>query len=110
LVQIKAGKSFDEVAAGYSNQPGKVTVGVYEGVDPSTRDLSPVTTDALFKLKPGETSGIINTGYSLQILKNLETGADGKVKAAHIDFNFNDINTYINDLKDREKARQYINP
>lgn len=110
LAEIQAGQSFGQVAAQFAGEPGKVTVGVYEAVDPSSRDLSPITTDALFKLKQGEISGIINTGYSLQILKNLETTSDGKIKAEHIDFNFNDINTYINDLKDKEKARQYITP
>lgn len=107
---IQAGKSFDEVAAQAAKSGANVTVGVYESVDSASRDLSPITTDALFKLKPGETSGIINTGYSLQILKNLETNADGKIKAAYINFEFKDINTYINDLKDKEKARQYISP
>ncbi len=110
LAEIQAGQPFEEVAKQAVESAGNVTAGVYESVDSSSRDLSPITTDALFKLKPGETSGVINTGYSLQILKNLETGADGKIKAAYINFEFKDINSYINDLKDKEKARQYINP
>lgn len=110
LADIQAGKPFDQVAAEAVQSGSNVTAGVYESVDSASRDLSPITTDALFKLQPGETSDIINTGYSLQILKNLETGADGKIKAAYINFEFKDINSYINDLKDKEKARQFINP
>lgn len=110
LAEIQAGQPFDQVAAEAVKSGGNVTAGVYESVDSASRDLSPITTDALFKLKPGETSGVINTGYSLQILKNLETAADGKIKAAYINFEFKDINSYINDLKDKQKARQFINP
>lgn len=110
LAAIQSGKSFQEVAAQYASEPGAVTYGVYENVDPSSRDLSPITTEALFMLKPGEISPIVNTGYSLQILKNLEQTADGKIKAEHIDFNFVTIDKYINDLKEKQPARQYINP
>lgn len=112
LAELKGGADFKAVAAKYSDDAGSKASGGEFGfaVDPSSRDLSPLTTDALFKLKAGEISAIINTGYSLQILKNIETDATGKIRGAHIDFNFKSINDYVNDLKDKEKARQYINP
>ncbi len=112
LAEIQAGAPFAEVAAKYSDDPNGKTSGGEFGflVDPASRDLNPITTDALFRLQPGEVSAVINTGYSLQILKNLETTGDGKIKGAYINFNFKNINDYINDLKDEEKATKYINP
>jgi parvulin-like peptidyl-prolyl isomerase len=63
--------------------------------------------DALFSLEPGEVSGIINVGYGLEIVKNLEE-KDGKVRAAHIIFNFKNIDEYLGEIKDRIETRTYI--
>jgi hypothetical protein len=111
LAELKAGADFNATVAKYSDDASSKATGGDFGVvvDPANRDLSPITTDALFKLKPGQLSGIINTGYSLQILKNNETSADGKIKGAHIDFNFRPIAGYINDLKEKHAAHTYIN-
>lgn len=108
--ELKAGKTFAEVAAKYSDDAAtKGTAGDFGFVvDPANRDISPITTDALFKLKPGQVSEIINTGYSLQILKNNETTTDGKIKGAHIDINFQPIAKYINDQKEKHPAHAYI--
>jgi hypothetical protein len=109
LAEVKGGADFAAVAAKYTDDPaGKATGGDFGfPVDRTNRDISPLTTDALFKLKPGESSGIINTGYSLEILKSLEVSGD-KVKALHIVLNFKDIDTYITQRKDQHKARAYI--
>lgn len=71
------------------------------------RDLSAQTTNALFKLKKGQVSDVVNTGYALEILKNLDTEGN-KIKAAHILFQFKDISEYINDLKDKKGTKTYI--
>jgi hypothetical protein len=111
LAELKSGADFAAIAAKYSQDDvTKVNGGDFGFlVDRANRDLSPITTDALFKLKAGEVSGIINTGYNLEILKAIEINGD-KIKGAHIVFNFQDINTYVNDLKDKHKARAYITP
>jgi hypothetical protein len=110
LAELKGGADFAAVAAKYSDDAGSKGNGGEFGfmVDPANRDISPITSDALFKLKTGQVSDVVNTGYSLQILKNLETAADGKIKAAHIDFNFQPIATYLNDLKEKHPAHAYI--
>lgn len=70
-------------------------------------NIPPQVVSALFALKSGQISQIINTGYSLEIDKN--TGFVGnQVQASHIVFNFQDINTYLNPIKEKEKARTYI--
>lgn len=112
LAELNGGADFAAVAAKYSDDTGsRGSGGAFPApVALSDRDVSPVTTAALFKLKPGQTSGIVNIGYSLQILKNLQVGSDGKVKGAHIDFNFKPITSYIDQLKAKQPARRYISP
>lgn len=109
LNELKGGADFAVVAKKYSDDPATKENGGDLGmvIDRTTRDLTPQATDALFKLKPGEHSEIINIGSSLEIIKNLETNGE-KVRAAHIIFSFNDINEYLNDLKDKQKAKYYI--
>jgi hypothetical protein len=70
-------------------------------------DLSPVITAELFKLKPNQTSAIINTGYTLEIVKVLDRQG-GKVHAAHIQFNLKSIDDYVRPLKDRHPPHEYI--
>jgi hypothetical protein len=112
LAQLRAGADFATVAATYSDDASsKANGGLFPTpVSLSDRDISPLVTTALFKLQPGQNSGIINTGYSLQIVKNIQTDSDGKIKAAHIDFNFKPISSYIDTLKTREPAHKYIKP
>jgi parvulin-like peptidyl-prolyl isomerase len=109
LSEVQSGADFAAVAAKYTDDPAGKTTGGDFGfpVDRTNRDISPITTDALFKLKPGQTSQIINTGYSLEILKCLEVNGD-KIKAQHILFNFKDIDSFINQRKDQHKARAFI--
>ena len=111
LNQIKNGGDFAALAKQYSDDASTKDAGGEFGfqVDRANRDLSARTTNALFALQPGQTSEIVNIGYALEIVKNIETTGD-KVKGAHILFNFADINTYINDLKEKQKARLYVNP
>lgn len=109
LAELKAGADFADVAKKYSDdKKTKDDGGEFAAViDRTDRNLSAHTTDALFKLKKGEISGIVNTGYSLEILKNLETQGS-KVRGAHILFNFKEINTYVNDLKEQKKTHLFI--
>lgn len=109
LVEVKSGKKFGDVAKKYSeDESTKNNNGEFPRlIEPTDRDLSAKTTDALFKLKKGEISDIIDTGYALEILQNLEIQGN-KVRAAHILFQIKDISEYINDLKDQKKARIYI--
>lgn len=109
LAELKAGASFADVAKKYSdNEQTKANGGEFpELIERTNRDLSAQTTDALFKLQKGQTSDIINTGYALEILKNLDIQGS-KIRAAHILVQFKDISEYINDRKAEKGARTYI--
>lgn len=109
LAEVHAGADFAATAKKYTRDDKSRETGGEYGylIDRTDRNLSAQTTEALFKLQPGQVSGIVNSGYALEILKNLETQGD-KIRAAHILFTFQDISTYINDLKEKQKVRTFI--
>lgn len=109
LQQIKTGADFATVATAVSEDP--VTKGAGgqfpSPVSESDRNVAPQVTAELFKLKANETSDIINTGYTLEILKvNEIQGA--KVRASHIQFIFKDITSYTKSLAAKQKLHHYI--
>jgi parvulin-like peptidyl-prolyl isomerase len=71
------------------------------------RTLPPALDAQLFKLKPGQVSDIINTGYTLEIVKVIDNNG-GSVHAAHIQFTYKPINTYIKPLQAKEPPHTYI--
>ncbi len=107
--ELSSGADFAATAKKYSDDVSTKDAGGEFGfpIDKANRDIAAQTTAVLFKLKAGEVSEVINAGYSLEIVKNIEVQGD-KVRSAHILFNFKDINTYINDLKDKKKTSLYI--
>lgn len=109
LGQLKAGKDFAAVAKKYSEDPATKDNGGEFGfpIDQANRDLTAQTTDALFRLKPGTYSGVINIGYALEIVKTNSKNKD-RINGSHILFNFKDISAYINDLKEKQPVRTYI--
>ncbi len=109
LQELQAGADFAEMAKKYSNDLATKEVGgeFPSPVGRSAPELTAQTTEALFALQPGQISEVINIGYALEILKAIEKTSD-RVRGAHILFNFKDINVYINDLKEQQKARTYI--
>lgn len=109
LTELEGGADFAAVAKKYSDDANTKDNGGEYGfqINRTNRDLSAVTVDALFKLQPGQYSAIINTGYTLEIVKNIEVQGD-RIRGAHILFNFKDINTYLDPAKERQKATLYI--
>ena len=109
LDELNKGVSFADVAKKYSDDSTSKDKGGSYGIliDKTNRYISAQVTQTLFDLKPGQTSGIINTGFTLEIVKNLGI-QDGKVKAAHIVFTLKDINNFLNPLKDKDKTRLFI--
>lgn len=109
LAELNAGADFAAVAKKYSDDAStKDTGGEYGAqINRTNRDLSAQTVDALFNLQPGQISGVVNTGYTLEIVKNIETTGD-RVRGAHITFTFKDINTYLDPVKDAQKTSLYI--
>ena len=76
-------------------------------IDKGSQTVPPQTINALFSLKPGQTSDVINIGYGLEIDKVLSAQGT-KIQAAHIVLNFSDINSYLNPLKQKEKTHTFI--
>lgn len=111
LNELNATGDFPTIAKKYSDDAGTKDNGGDYGfaVDRANRDVPAQVTDALFKLKPGQTSGLVNTGYSLEIVKNIELQGD-RIHAAHVVFSLKDINVYLNDLREKQKPRAYIKP
>ncbi len=109
LAELQAGGDFGVVAKKYSEDPATKDTGGEFGypIDKTNRDLSAQTTDELFKLSSGQVSGVVNIGYGLEILKNIETQVD-KIRGSHILFNFKDITEYLNPAKEEKKARTYL--
>ena len=107
--EIKNGKDFAAAAKEYSDDETTKEKGGELGflVSKSDRNIPPQTAEVLFNLKPGEVSEVIDLGYGLEIIKNLGTEGD-KVKAARIFFAYKDLDSYLNDYKDQQKARVYI--
>ncbi len=109
LAQLKAGGDFAALAKQLSDDPATKANGGDLGyaVDRADRNLDAKVTEALFKLQPGQYSGVIDAGGSLVIVKNIE-GSGDKIRAAQIVFTYKDINSYVNDLKEQKKSQTYI--
>lgn len=85
LAQLKAGTDFATLAAQVSEDVAtKGNGGQYSGgIDRNNAEVPAVVMTQLFKLQPGEQSGVINTGYSLEIVK-VNSVQDGKIGRAHV--------------------------
>lgn len=109
LTMLQQGAKFDKLAKQYSDDTAtKNNGGQYAStIDSTNQDLSPQVLSELLKLQPGQVSGIINTGYSLEIVK-VVSNSNGKIHAAHIQFNFKSINDYTKPLQQQEKPIKFI--
>ena len=70
-------------------------------------NIAPQITQALFSLKVGQTSGIINTGYTLEIVKVISIQG-GLIQAAHISFNLKPISDFIAPLEKSQPRHVFI--
>lgn len=107
--RLQRGEDFAALAKENSDDPSTKDAGGDYGfvISQSDRNLSPQVIDALFKLNPGELSGIVSTGTGLEIIK-LKQKDGTKVQAAHISFNFKPVGTYIDPLREKAKPRLFI--
>lgn len=114
LSKLTAGEDFAAIAAQYSGDVSTKDAGGEFGlVNRSNRNVSQQTVDTLFKLGEGQTSGIIvvpyGTGYALAIVKNLGTQGDQR-NGAHIIFPLKSLDEVLNDRKEAQPYRLYMNP
>ena len=109
LNQLLTGGDFASLAKQYSDDAGtKVNGGDYGfAISKDNRDLSPQVVDGLFKLQAGKYSGIIETPVGLEIVMVREI--DGStIRASHIFFQFQSINTYVSPLQKAHKSLRFI--
>jgi hypothetical protein len=111
LRSLVKGGNFAELAKKYSEDPDtKKDGGDYDfAIERTNRNLPPQIIDALFKLKAGRTSQVIETPLGLDILRVREKD-ETTVRASHIHFAFQAINVYIDPLQKKERPRMFINP
>jgi hypothetical protein len=104
------GATFAAVATQYSNDTSTKNNGGQFGfiISADKSNVAPQTMQTLLSLKVGEISGIINLGNALEI-DMLISNDNGQMQAAHILFNFQSINTYIQPLAKTESPSIYIN-
>lgn len=109
LQQLQGGADFGKLAAQMSDDTStKNNNGQYGySVSPNDQSLPPQVVAELFKLQPGQISGVINTGYTLEIVKVISK-ANGKIQAAHIAFNFQSISTYVTPLEKQHKPHYLV--
>lgn len=109
LDRLTAGEDFAALAAEYSDDSASATTGGEYGFSLSLEEPNedPKVLKAAFETEIGEVSGIVNTGYKLEIIKVISE-QDGRRSAAHISIFFKDINDAINDLKEEQPAQIYI--
>lgn len=109
LARLQSGGDFTAVAKELSEDPTAKDNGGDYGVA-ITKDnpnVPPPVVEELFRLQPGQTSGIIETGSTLEIIKVTQASGNS-VTAQHISIKLQDISVYINDLKAKEKPKTYV--
>lgn len=109
LGDLNNGADFGSLAKQYSDDSSTKSNGGQYGflISQNNVNIPPQVINALFAIKAGQITGIINTGSSLEIDKNLSIQGT-QIQAAHIVFNFQDINNYLNPLVKQHPARIYI--
>ncbi|HXR50184.1 MAG TPA: SurA N-terminal domain-containing protein [Verrucomicrobiae bacterium] len=107
--QLQKGVDFGQLAKQVSDDQSTRAQGGDFGalIDRANTQLAPQVTEALFQLSPGKYSWIINTGYSLEIVKVLEVKGT-QLRAAHISFNFQPITAYTDPLKKSEPVHPLV--
>ncbi|HTB49304.1 MAG TPA: peptidylprolyl isomerase [Verrucomicrobiae bacterium] len=109
LQQLMGGAQFATVATQASDD---LTTKANGGEYPTTitandPNLAPAITQALFQLQPGQISGIVNSGYTLDILKVIDASG-GTIHAGHIQFTFQPITVYTQPLQAKHPPHDYI--
>jgi hypothetical protein len=109
LNQLKGGADFAALAKSVSeDSASKAAGGDYgSGITKSNPNVPPQVVDAMFRLKPGQVSDVIDAGQTLEIVK-VNTNDGSTVTAQHISFNLKDISTYITPLKAKQPVHAYV--
>jgi hypothetical protein len=114
LAKIESGQDFATIAKEYSDDLStKEQGGEFGFVNKSNRNVSQQTVDTLYSLPVGQNSKVVivpyGTGYALAIIKSLED-KDGQTRGAHIIFKLKDLDEVLNDRKEQQPYKLYMNP
>jgi len=109
LKQLQDGADFAAVATSSTDDSTtKNNGGQFAGVIAANDTaIPPAIVSQLFKLKDGQISGVVDSGYSLEILKRIATQGD-KIQAAHIQFNLQPVSTYTDPVAKAQPAHRFI--
>jgi hypothetical protein len=110
LQKVQAGVDFGTLAGQLSDDAAtKAAGGKYANtaITTASTDVPPQVVRALLKLQPGQTSEIITTGSTLEVVKLL-ANEGGKLQAAHISVNIKPISTYTDPLKKTSPPQYFI--
>jgi len=109
LQQLNKGVDFGTLASQVSDDVStKSNGGQYpSAVTLSSTSVPPAVAAEAYKLKTGQTSGIVNTGFTLEIIKVISIGSDG-VHIAHIQFTFQPISKYVTQYQNNHSFHTYI--
>jgi len=114
LGRLKTGEDFAVIAKEYSDDLStKEGGGEFGEVNASNRNVPQATVDTLLNLPEGQVSDVkvipYRTGYALEIVKNLEKTGDESARGARIVFALEDISTALDNRKESQPYRVYIN-
>lgn len=110
LAQLRAGADFGALAGQVSDDPStKGNGGMYndQAITVSSKEVPPQVVRQLSTMQVGQMSDVITTPTSFEIVK-LVGVEGGKYKAAHIQINFKDIQTYIVPLEKQSPPKRFI--
>lgn len=109
LAQLQKGTDFGQLAGQVSDDLStKGNGGQYPApITLNSSDIPPAVTAEVFQLQPGQVSGIINTGFTLEIIKVIDRNA-GTAHAAHIQFTFRPLTDFVAPLQKAQPPHEYI--
>lgn len=109
LGEIVAGKDFAKAAKQYSDdEETKQLGGEFGVVQKGKANLPAEVSDALFKLKKGQVSEVIETPTDYYIVKALDVVDKNNVKVAIIRIKVKDITSYLEEFRRDGKVKEYI--
>jgi hypothetical protein len=107
--QAQDGADFATLVTQNSDAADKAASGQYadQAITSASTDVPPAVVRELQKMTPGQVSGVIEAGSTLEIVK-LISSESGKMKAAHISFSVTPIDHYVNDYKKTHAQHVFI--
>lgn len=109
LTALHSGADFGALAKQVSDDPSAKDNGGDYGatITKDNPNIPPQVAEELFKLQPGQVSGIIDAGPTLEIIKVNQVSASG-VNAQHISIKLQPLSTHIDQLKKTQPAKLYV--